>query len=129
MNAVPNTEPDDLVIAINYAADGTWADMFDNSILAWTIDDAGATAEPAIVGTLPPAVDTTPVASPQWVLVHGNSVLVPDLWRGQIDDFFTWLATNNGATRQIRGNFLEATPLNAFAAWAQDNPTLVWAGP
>jgi hypothetical protein len=53
-------------------------------------------------------------------------VLVPDLWRGNVADFLTWLATNNGATRPLGKRLGVSLGLfNGFDAWASANPTLV----
>jgi hypothetical protein len=69
------------------------------------------------------------VKSPQWVQVIGKFAIVPNLWRGELEDLWGWLATNNGASRQLRGNFIYDDALNSFANWANDNPTMVWQGP
>lgn len=121
----------DIIISMLYAPDNSWCNMFDNEVVAWLIDTDGASApQPQIIGALPPAVDTAPILSPQWARLRGSAILVPDLWRGDdFADFFDWLASNNGANRQLKGNFLDAGPLNAFNDWANDNPTMVWPGP
>jgi hypothetical protein len=125
------TQMGDLIISVEYAPDNSWCDMWDNQVLAWLVDETGATeSAPAVVGSLPPVkTGTDPIKSPQWGHIRGNSLIVPDLWRGPIGAFFTWLSTNNGASRKLRGNFLDSKPLNAFNTWAQQNPTMVWAGP
>jgi hypothetical protein len=125
-------DPADLVISIEYAPDGlAWCDMWDNSILAWTIDETGAAEpKPNVVGALPPAApDTDPIKSPQWVHIRGGAAIAPDLWRGSLAKLWEWLATNNGAARQLRGNFVHGGPLNSFANWAAANQALVWPGP
>jgi hypothetical protein len=116
-------QADQLVISIEHAPDGSWCDMWDNQVIGWTDDPA---PQPMIVGGLPPASATTDPPSPQWVSVIGDFAIVPNLWRGNLPDLFDWLS---GGTRKLRGTFLFEGPLNAYANWAQDNPTLVWPGP
>jgi hypothetical protein len=123
---------DDIIVACNYDPTGlVWCDMFDNHALAWAIDTTGASQpEPVVVGSLPPAPpDTSPVVSPTWVATVANGAIVADKWRGQLYDLFDWLASNNGATRKLRGNFGYVHTMNEWAYWAKDNPTKVWAGP
>lgn len=121
----------DIIISIEYAPDNSWCDMWDNEVVAWLIDTAGGDPQPQVIGTLPPVkMGTDPICSPQWARLRGSAIIVPNLWRGDdLADFFDWLASNNGANRQLRGNFLDAGPLNAFNDWANDNPTMVWPGP
>lgn len=121
----------DMIISIEYAPDNSWCNMWDNEVVAWLIDtEGGGEPLPQVIGTLPPEkTGTDPILSPQWARLRGTAIIVPNLWRGEVADFFDWLSTNNGASRQLKGNFLDATPLNAFADWANDNPTMVWPGP
>ena len=91
-----------VLISIEYDATGLeWARIYDNPILAWIIDDAlePNSPLPMVIGQLPlRAPDTTPVISPRWAtLENARAVLVPDLWRDNLSDFLTWLATNAGA--------------------------------
>jgi hypothetical protein len=53
-----------------------------------------------------------------------DAVYVPDLWRGTIPDFFTWLATNNGAQRKVRANFKDSRLQYALQLWSTQNPAL-----
>jgi hypothetical protein len=82
-----------------------------------------------IVGTLPPvAPETGPIISPQWAAVQGSFVTVADRWRGDLDQFFSWLATNNGARRRLRSNFLSELAGTRWVAWASRYPALVDGG-
>jgi hypothetical protein len=121
------------IISLEYDATGlAWADMWDNEVLSWVIDQSGSVgATPIIIGSLPPpAPDTDPVVSPQWIAVgEGNGrVIIPDLWRGDLNSLFTYLATNNGATRKLRGNFVRPQIDNQWRIWVSQNPDLVWDG-
>jgi hypothetical protein len=117
----------EFLLSIEY--DGTalaWCRVYDNPILGWIVDDTGAVAaKPVIVGQLPTvAAAHPPIVSPQWTkIVGGDSVLVPDLWRGSLPAFFTWLATNNGANRKVGSRLTTDAALNAWTIWARDNPT------
>ena len=130
--AIPR-QTGDLIISIEYdpSSAHAWCDMWDNEVLGWIIDPSGvAQPLPSVVGSLPPVrTGADPVKCPQWVHFRGIAVIVPNLWRGHVADFFTWLATGSGAQRQLRGAFLDHVPLNSFLAWAARNPTLVWPGP
>jgi hypothetical protein len=83
-----------------------------------------------LLGSLPlAATDTAPILSPQWAGFDEPAVVVPDLWRGALDDFFTWLATNNGAARPLQMRFAVSPELhNGFAVWANMHPDLVFDG-
>ena len=37
-------------------------------------------------------------------------------------NFFTWIASNNGAVRKVRGNFMSSSLASALNTWAQQNP-------
>ena len=54
-----------------------------------------------VTGSLPPLSP----GMPQWAHIHDDSVYVPDMWRGTVMDFFTWLATagesGHEAARQL----------------------------
>jgi hypothetical protein len=86
---------------------------------------------PSIVsGMLPaPAPDTSQIVSPQWAKYLGGSMIeVPNLWRGVCWDFFTWLATNNGAQRQLDKRLgLSSTLYNVFDDWGRANPGLIYS--
>jgi hypothetical protein len=120
-----------IVISIEYDATGlAWARLTDHQALAWYIDNSQMPMppRPSINGTLPrTAPDTRPILSPQWAeFVGGPAIFVPSMWRGSINNFFTWLATNNGAHRQLAKGFGISSGLyNAFDNWARRNPDLV----
>jgi hypothetical protein len=123
---------EEIIITCDYDQTGLlYIDMWDNHTLAWAIDTTGADpAMPVIVGKMPRSPpDTAPVVSPAWIETIADQAIVPDQWRGTLTALFDWLATNNGATRQLRGNFSYVGPMNAWNAWAQDNPDKVWPGP
>ena len=103
-----------------------WVMLFDNTVLAWIVDEAGPTpARPVILGSLaPPAPDTTPIFSPQWAARDAWEFLVPDIARGAPGDFFTFLATNNGARRPIFANFSDSGLISDFNAWGRAHPAL-----
>ena len=111
-SVIASTAPG-LLISIEYAPNGLdWARLYDNPILGWVVDEAApADPQPVVIGQLPtPAAATAPVISPQWahfvfVGAEPGAVFVPDLWRGATPDFFTWLATNNGAARPLAARF------------------------
>jgi hypothetical protein len=119
-----------LLLSLNYDPSGlAWVELYDNPILGWVIDETGAVEPlPAIIGALPPAApDTAPILSPQWAHLAGPGLYVPDMWRGALDDFFAWLAGNNGATRQLRGFFVDGKLANAWRGWAAGHPDQVRA--
>lgn len=121
-----------IIIAIEYPIEAplSWARLYDNQLIGWRIDENGIEQEvPQIIGRLPDKIDAATMISPQWASFSDPSALVPDLWRGPADDFFTFLATNSGGRRPIAAEFRLSIPLyNAFIAWAGRNPSLVYAG-
>jgi hypothetical protein len=143
MMVIPAADATIIIVSIEYPADGLkWVRLYDNHALGWIVDETmpvpmkpappvSPQPYPLIVGSFPtPAPDTSPIISPQWCKCVGPNILVPDLWRGTILEFFAWLATNNGARRPIGANFvLHSTLLNNYAAWAQSNPDLAFSGP
>jgi hypothetical protein len=120
----------DLIVSIEYDPAGAWCDMWDNQVLSWLIDQTGTVDPvPQTVGSLPPLA-TGPGVNPQWVHLRGRAAIVPNLWRGSIDNLWGWLSTGGAsAPRQLRGNFLDSVPMNSFHRWAAANPELVWPGP
>jgi hypothetical protein len=140
MLAIPG-DSTQTIISCNYDPTGLAAvDLFDNPVMGWLIDETqsarSAVAVPPIVempiitGTMPPAAEATgAILSPQWAHVVADSVYVPDAWRGRLSDFFTWIATNNGAQRKVRGNFRNSSLNYALATWAASNPALFNAEP
>ena len=89
------------------------------------MDEDTYEAAPVIVGTAPPpAPDTGGIQSPKWAHFADESLYVPDVWRGQLIDFFTFLATNNGAQRKVRANFRSGRLKGAMDQWSTLNPTL-----
>jgi hypothetical protein len=114
--------PGDLVISCNYydSAGSPVVDLFDNPVLGWRVDEADGPASPVTVGTLPPK--STGATSPQWAHAMADGVFVPDVWRGSIMEFFTWLALDG--ERKVRGNFRDTRLKYALTTWAMQNPTL-----
>jgi hypothetical protein len=123
-----------LLLTLNYDATGLeWVDLFDNALIGWAVDEAEPpTFEPAprAIGSLAPqAPDTAPVISPHWALAMPNVdiVFVPDLYRGTLSEFLTWLATNGDADRKVGGQGLVYPNLqNGYQSWARLNPDLVF---
>jgi hypothetical protein len=122
----------DVVISMDYGPTALdWVDLYDNRCVGWNVDDGLPVAHeavPVIVGQLPTdrSSETAPVISPQWAESTQGGVIVPDMWRGSLYDFFTWLATNNGAARRLRAKFtLSEADMSAWANWAARNPSLV----
>ena len=77
---------------------------------------------------MPPAApNTTPVLSPSWLVREGGPagiVFAPDMMRGTPHQLFDFLASNNGAQRQLYGDFADRVLATAWAAWAAGNPSL-----
>ena len=127
-----------VLISCNYDATGLeWVDLFDNPVLGWVVDETTLASlpidgpvppfgeVPIIVGALPPApAATTPILSPQWAHFSNGRIYVPNLWRGTIADFLTWIATNNGANRKVRGNFSDPNLVNVMYEWKAHNAEL-----
>jgi hypothetical protein len=113
-----------LVMTYNTAGDGSvrvegWP------LLGWQYDEANPiNPKPITIGNplvAPP--NTGAVKSPQWAyIVTDDAVFVPDGWRGTIAEFFTWLATNNGASRRVTANLTFPALLNIWNIWAHANP-------
>jgi len=128
---VPSAQ-NQLLITLNYDPTGLeWVDLFDNALVGWVIDEAEPQTfepQPRAIGSLAPkAPDTSPVISPHWALAMPGVVFVPDLYRGDIPEFFTWLSTNGDADRRIGGQGLVYPNLqNAYQSWARLNPDLVF---
>jgi hypothetical protein len=125
MLAIPG-DAAQIIVSCNYDPTGLeWVDLFDNPALGWLVDEDTSEAVPVVVGTAPPpAADTGAVLSPTWAHFADESLYVPDVWRGQLIDFFTWLATNNGAQRKVRANFRSGRLKTAMEQWGQQNPSL-----
>jgi hypothetical protein len=121
---IPNTGRD-VIVSMNYDPTGlAWVELFDNAPLGWAVDDTDVShPEPVVVGSLPPAsADTAPVLSPQWAQFSGGYIVVPDVVRMLPGDFFTWLGSNGGATRQVRSS-MKSNDLNqAFHQWSGGAP-------
>lgn len=115
----------DLIVSFNYDPSGkAWVECFDNAPLGWAVDDVDLShPEPVVVGSLPPAsADTAPIMSPVWAQFTGGYLVVPDIVRLLPGDFFTWLATNNGASRQVRSSMKSADLNQAFRQWTGGAP-------
>jgi hypothetical protein len=46
------------------------------------------------------------------------------MWRGSVLEFFTFIATNNDATRKIYADFSDVGLMADFNAWAISHPDL-----
>jgi len=114
-------DPNDVIVSMNYYdQDGTsFVDLFDNPVLGWVVDEDGV-SHPVVTGSLPPP--SSSLGSPQWAHIHADSLYVPDMWRGTVLDFFTWLATAGGANRKLRGNFRHPSLQSAMNNWSQNYP-------
>jgi hypothetical protein len=112
--------PHDVIISMNYYdQDGqACVDLFDNPLLGWLVGDDG-NSTPVVTGSLPPTGE-----GPQWAHIHDNSIYVPDMWRGTVMDFFTWLATSTGTTRKLRGNFRHPSMAAAMNNFSHNRPDL-----
>jgi hypothetical protein len=130
--AVIPAGPSSIIVSIEYPGDDSsrWARLYDNRLQGLIVDETGAAeAKPVLVGSLPlAATDTTPILSPQWAIFDDPMLIVPDMLRGRAADFFTWLATNNGANRPLQARFGISSALhNAFEEWSRANPELTFA--
>lgn len=156
MTLAITSPPGVILLSVEYDPTGlVWCRLYDNEVLGWLVDETTASApvlwagsfdgpsptKPAVTGQHQPlpiiigslaekAPDTPPILSPQWCLFREpSSVFVPDLARVELDDFFTKLATNNGATRKLQRRFALSNTLHVrFGAWASVNPGLVFEG-
>jgi hypothetical protein len=130
---VPSAQ-NQLLLTLNYDPTGlAWVDLFDNALVGWAVDEVEPqTFEPAprAIGSLAPeAPDTGSTVSPHWALAMPNVdvVFVPDLYRGGLSEFLTWLATNGGASRKVGGQGLVYPNLhNGYESWARMNPGMVF---
>ena len=112
--------PGEMIISCNYYdADGSpVVDLFDNPVLGWAFDE-GEAPTPVITGTLPPTGE-----GPQWAHFADDGVYVPDMWRGKLVEFFTWLATKTGTERKVRANFQSTRLKSAMDVWSANNQTM-----
>ena len=98
-------------------------------LLGWNMDATNPiNPQPVTIGN--PLAGTPPntgaIKSPEWAyVVSEDAVYVPDTWRGTLAEFFTWLATNNGANRKVSTWFTFPRVANAWNIWARENPDLV----
>jgi len=119
---------------LNYDATGLeWVDLFDNALVGWVVDETepqGFAPQPRAIGNLAPkAPDTGSTLSPHWALAMPGApvVFVPDQYRGDIPEFFTWLATNGNIKRKVGGQGLVYPNLqNGYQSWARLNASLVF---
>jgi len=139
--------PDDVVVAIRYDQTGlATADLADYQAVGWRIDDYAAgwgfnpltnrwvyvicppgrtQPQPQLIGDAPfPTPNTGQVVSPPWARVQSGLCSAPE-FRGSLADFFTFVATNNGAHRLLSGNFLHSNIDNTWKQWSQQNGDLV----
>jgi hypothetical protein len=122
MLSIPG-DPNDVILSCNYYDQNgeTFVDLFDNPVLGWVIDDDNAdSSHPVVTGTLPPPSP----GMPQWAHIHDDSVYVPDMWRGTVMNFFTWLVTAGEKDMKLRGNFRHPSLISAMNNWSQSNPDL-----
>jgi hypothetical protein len=129
---VPSTQ-NELLITIAYDNKGTdWADLKDNHILAWVIDsnEPPNPPEPRSITVYPYSENppiTEPIVTPNWAVGFIDTIYVPDIFRGSPLEFYTWLATNNGAQRKVGGaNLRNEQLVNTFDQWSRQNPNLVY---
>jgi hypothetical protein len=103
-----------------------WVILYDNRVLGWIIDTAGSNRPiPSIIGSMPPAAPNTgEVRSPLWGVRDEQVMKVPDMWRGSLSEFFTFIATNNGASRKLFADFSDIGLAQAFNTWVTANPGL-----
>lgn len=148
--------PGVIIVSVEYDPTGlVWCKLYDNEVLGWLVDETtaltpmweGVTAPspyapppsvtgqhqplPIIIGSLAEKAPTTlPILSPQWCLFREPSaVFVPDLTRLTLHEFFTALATNNGANRKLQRRFALSDALHiGFGSWAASNPGMVFLG-
>ena len=108
-----------------------WAILHDNPVMAWLIDPTCTDpVQPVILGSMAgPPPDTSPVVSPAWASISGDTVFVPDTWRGQAMDFFTYVATNAEVHRPIYAKFADNTLAAAWDSWANAHPDLALKEP
>ena len=127
----------DLLITVEYndAVAGEpgmeWAILHDNTVLSWVIDETGATPPvPVIFGTMPgEAPATGDILSPSWAVRNGATIFIPDMARGSANEFFNFIATNNGAHRPLYTKFADTALATEFQQWAGINPTLALKDP
>lgn len=108
-----------------------WAILHDNPVMAWIVDATSAEPpKPVILGSLPPAPpETAPVVSPAWASFTKGELYVPDTWRGELVEFFDYVASNNGVQRPVYANFADDGLATEWNNWAARNPTLALKEP
>jgi hypothetical protein len=102
----PSPGDAEMLLSFHYVDDIVY--LFDNRILGWSVDPIeDVPPAPRIIGSLPSAVDTAPIQSPQWCTYGTNGVAyAPDIFRGRLPDLLVFLATNNDAGRRVNGDGL-----------------------
>jgi hypothetical protein len=134
--------PDELILSFEYGTDTAgidYVDMWDNHVIGWAVDAAippASEACPIIIGALPPVFTglaakppgpgNSPPQYPQWAMVRGAQIVVPDLWRGDLSSFWDYISQIG---RMLRGSFVDARVSNTWTAWSLANPSKLWAGP
>ena len=108
-----------------------WAILHDNTVLGWLADETGATpVKPIIIGTMPgDGPDTGEIKSPVWMVREGGNVFIPDQARGTTNEFFNYIAYNNGARRPLYANFSDTNLSLEFKQWASANPGMALSAP
>ena len=135
MGAVPAVG--DLLITVEYNDDVygepgmVWAILHDNTVLAWLVDEAAAAPPiPVIFGSMAgdgPA--TGDILSPSWAVRNGATIFIPDMARGSANEFFNFIASNNGAHRPLYAKFADTALATEFQQWAGINPALYLSAP
>lgn len=142
MAVIPPTAGE-IVLTFLYGADSV-VDMYDNHVLGWYFNDTSSTDDPSapwpcIVSPLQPPGTMTykppgsgggeggsggmDILSPVWVAIfREKAVAAHGVWTGSPVSVFDFIATNNGAQRKLRGNFVFPLVVTAWAQWKSRNP-------
>ncbi len=125
------------LISLVYDATGLIrVNLIDNQLLGWVADDAFVLKPvPVVVGSLAPMPPGTgAVLSPRWALASSYGVEIednsvsggPPAWRGSFQEFFDYMAFNNGANRKLDPYLLNGLLVKEFNAWSGINPANLW---
>jgi hypothetical protein len=109
---------------IAYNLGNTTAQLYDEPIYAWLIDDVAKTVTPVMPGSWP-TPPTNPSASPPYVMVDvaADRVTLPaSLTPLSIMTFFHDIQYGPQGHRRLQAHFLAPVLQNAFANWALANP-------
>jgi hypothetical protein len=127
-NVLVASRGNDYVLAFEYSAADAQVAIYDEPVLAWSVDDTTHVETPVIPGSMPPAAATPAPTKPQFANLFAASkgmlVIAPDVYRGNLLGFLDWLSQGN---KKLRGAFIAAPAIAAqWQAWAYRNPTKVW---